>query len=448
MAKANTHHIDHVLEVVGGLARLPADGVVRKSWIRSANAHGVDPGSRDAPRILTLRELRDSQEAAAQLIDVARVELDHLYKIVRPAGYAILLCDKDGLVIEHRGEADDAARFRRRGVWLGGVWSEGAEGTNGIGTSLAEGRPVTVHRAQHFRARHIDLSCSGAPIFNGDGGLLGVLDVSSIDPRLSEHAHALTGALTIASARAIEERLFRKQFHRGWIVATGPPDQPGSAMLLSVDRDQKIVGADRCARRLLSRLGHDGLDQGLGLWTVFERDDAQFRRTDRGDVLTQVRPIGSADVWPAILTPPEPALARWSQPGGEDLRLRPRLDSLALIHPAPDRARGGLPPTTLRRIRDYVDAHLEQTIDLESLAATAELSVYHFARTFKQSEGATPHTYVLERRVAKARELLAATDLPLSEIALVVGFADQSHFARRFRQTVGVSPGQFRKLQT
>jgi len=89
---------------------------------------------------------------------------------------------------------------------------------------------------------------------------------------------------------------------------------------------------------------------------------------------------------------------------------------------------------------------MDQNIELESLAATVELSLYHFARTFKQSEGTTPHTFVLERRLARARELLTRTDLSLSEVAFAVGFADQSHFTRRFRQMVGVSPGQFRKL--
>jgi AraC-like DNA-binding protein len=345
----------------------------------------------------------------------------------------ILLCDKDGLVIEHRGEESEAAQFRRWGTWLGGVWSEEAEGTNGIGTCVADGRPVTVHRSQHFRARHINLSCSGAPIFDGNGELLGVLDVSSIDPELSEHAHALTGALTIAAARAIEERLFRKQFHREWIIAVALPDESSSAMLISVDRDRRIIGADRSGRHVLSRSGHDRLEQGVGLWAVFEQNDALFRHMDRGDILTEVSPRGSAESWPAIVTPPEPALARWSQSGSRHVS-------------KPSRARGGLPPATLRRIRDYVDSHLDQNIELESLAATAELSVYHFARTFKQSEGTTPHAFVLERRLARARELLARTDLSLSEVAFAVGFADQSHFTRRFRQMVGVSPGQFRKL--
>ena len=208
MAVAANRHIDEVLAVAGGSGKPPADSVISKSWVRSANALHVDPASRAPPRILTAGEIRASQESSAQLIEAARIELDQLYKIARAVRYVILLCDRDGLVVAHRGEETEAAQFRRWGIWLGGVWSEEAEGTNGIGTCLAEQRPVTVHCSQHFRARHTSLSCSGSPIFGGDGELAGVLDVSSMDPDLSEHAHALTGALTIATARAIEERAF------------------------------------------------------------------------------------------------------------------------------------------------------------------------------------------------------------------------------------------------
>ena len=132
-------------------------------------------------------------------------------------------------------------------------------------------------------------------------------------------------------------------------------------MLISVDRDRRILGADRSARHVLSRSGHDRLEQGVGLWAVFEQNDALFRHMDRGDILTEVRPRGSTKSWPAIVTPPEPALARWSPSASEELRLRSRLDTLAISRQVskPSRARGGLPPATLRNhIRGSVLNHI------------------------------------------------------------------------------------------
>ena len=108
------------------------------------------------------------------------------------------------------------------------------------------------------------------------------------------------------------------------------------------------------------------------------------------------------------------------------------------------RMRGGLPPKMLRRVREYIEAHLDEKISIESLADAIGLSMFHFARAFKQSEGVTPHDYLIRRRVKRAMELLASTDLPLSEIAVTVGFSDQSHCARRFREIVGVCPRDYR----
>jgi AraC family transcriptional regulator len=108
------------------------------------------------------------------------------------------------------------------------------------------------------------------------------------------------------------------------------------------------------------------------------------------------------------------------------------------------RIRGGLPPRVLRRVREYIESHLDQKIRIESLADTVGLSMFHFARAFKQSEGVTPHDYLVRRRVKRAMELVAGTDLPLSEIAVTVGFSDQSHCARRFREIVGVCPRDYR----
>ncbi|WP_074120956.1 AraC family transcriptional regulator [Bradyrhizobium sp. AS23.2] len=106
--------------------------------------------------------------------------------------------------------------------------------------------------------------------------------------------------------------------------------------------------------------------------------------------------------------------------------------------------RGGLPPRVVRRVREHIDANIEQRISVEALARLANLSVCYFVRAFKQSVGLTPHDYLIRRRVERTMELLSETSLPLSEIALAAGFADQSHCARRFRQHVGMSPRNYR----
>jgi len=95
-------------------------------------------------------------------------------------------------------------------------------------------------------------------------------------------------------------------------------------------------------------------------------------------------------------------------------------------------------------VREFIEAHLEENIGVQVLASTAGLSMCHFARAFKRSEGVTPHNYLVQCRVRRAKDLLAATDLPLSEIALASGFSDQSHCARRFREHVGVTPSSYR----
>src|SRR5262249_130696 len=183
------------------------------------------------PRILTTHELKDYCQPLEILVAAAKDELDRLFAIVRELDYIVLLCDKHGVVVDHRCDNKHAAHFRHWGVCAGGIWSEEAEGTNGVGTCISELRSVTVHKTQHFRARHIGLSCSAAPFFGNSGDLIGVLDVSSINPNLSGHSYALAGALVEASARAIGERLFREQFRRETIIAVKASD--GAPMLFA-----------------------------------------------------------------------------------------------------------------------------------------------------------------------------------------------------------------------
>lgn len=106
--------------------------------------------------------------------------------------------------------------------------------------------------------------------------------------------------------------------------------------------------------------------------------------------------------------------------------------------------RGGLAPSILRNTLAYMDAHLETAITLEQLAAEAGLSVYHFARMFKQSTGQAPHQYLMQRRLQHAMTLIRQGTLSLTEIALRCGFSSASHFSNRFRAHFGVAPSQHR----
>ena len=108
------------------------------------------------------------------------------------------------------------------------------------------------------------------------------------------------------------------------------------------------------------------------------------------------------------------------------------------------RLKGGLAAHQRRHLVDYIEQHLEQPISLGELAGHCALSEYHFARMFRESFGLPPHQYLLARRLARARELLRNSRQPLGEVALACGFASASHFANRFKQALGGTPGEYR----
>jgi AraC-like DNA-binding protein len=107
--------------------------------------------------------------------------------------------------------------------------------------------------------------------------------------------------------------------------------------------------------------------------------------------------------------------------------------------------RGGLASGALRRVKQHIDQHLSEAIKLNELAQIAELSACHFARAFKESVGIAPHRFMTVRRIAAACRLLAEGDAALIQIALEVGFCDQSHFTRCFARFVGVTPSAYRR---
>jgi AraC family transcriptional regulator len=121
---------------------------------------------------------------------------------------------------------------------------------------------------------------------------------------------------------------------------------------------------------------------------------------------------------------------------------------LARRYGAPPRetrpARNGLPTYRLRQVLDYIAAHLDQDVSLAALARTAGMSPHHFAVLFRQRMGTPPHRYVVEQRIERARQLLRDRTRSVLEVALLSGFASQSHFGRVFRRIVGMTPSDYR----
>lgn len=108
-------------------------------------------------------------------------------------------------------------------------------------------------------------------------------------------------------------------------------------------------------------------------------------------------------------------------------------------------ARGGLAPWAKRHCQEFMRVHLSEDISLDELAAEAQLSSYHFARMFKQSFGVPPRVYFTQLRIEKACELLVFTDLPITDIALKIGYSSSQVLARVFFRYQGISPSDYRR---
>jgi AraC family transcriptional regulator len=110
-------------------------------------------------------------------------------------------------------------------------------------------------------------------------------------------------------------------------------------------------------------------------------------------------------------------------------------------------SRGGSTPRQERLAKELMEASLDGAVSLSDLARACELSIRHFSRAFRESTGQSPHRWLVERRLDKARALLERSEQPLGAIASACGFANQSHFTRTFTSAEGTSPGAWRRLR-
>lgn len=281
-------------DMVAQQSRSPAaTSALAASWRRSLLKHGLDPADRQRPERLPQRELASRRQAMGQFLRVAAPQLDQLYTIVCMSGCSVLLTDAEGVVLDQRVSDGDAAQFRDWGLWQGAEWSERAQGTNGIGTCLAEGRQVIIHRDEHFHTRNTGMSCMDAPIWGPDGRLLAALDVSSARADQTERYNRLIAAQVAQAARTIEAVFFRASFPGARIVVASDEMADQAAMLLAVDRDDLAIGATRAARRALG-LEREGSIRPRPAADLLGRQD-EMRGFDKAERAAVARALARAE---------------------------------------------------------------------------------------------------------------------------------------------------------
>jgi len=408
---------------------------------RCLDRYRLCPQTQAQPVVLGQHAFLRAREPLAQTLHLAREELDQLYALVRPHAYAMLLSEPGGVIVNRWCRDADADRFSSYGTCAGGLWSEPVVGTNGIGTCIHEGRPISIHRDQHFQVRHAQLSCASAPIRDADGELRAVLTLTSCSSSASDGAQALALTLSTHWARLIEEREFRDRHRSAWTLALRSLDAAdGPTALLALDSSQQIMAADHSARSLLG-LVPARLAAGIGIGELFADLPARLR-SDGADLALQLHRRVDSQRWIGIATPPL-APGR-SQP---ILLTRPRLipSDVRLLDDSRPAESGGLAPRSQRLVLAHIEAHLDSPITVEALARIAGLSPKHFSCAFRQSLGLSPHRYVVRQRIHRAAQLLADQALPTVQIAQAVGFADQSHLSRCFVRIMGCTPSSYRR---
>lgn len=240
-------HADQVYQSAQSLTEISP---VVASWRRCMVMHRLAPEDKRLPQRVTDRELSLARQRSELLLAGASDEVDRLFQTVGKAGCCLLLTDRDGVALERRGTAADDKAFHDLGLWTGAVWTEASIGTNGIGTALADGRPVAIIRDQHFFSSNINLSCTTMPIRDHHARIVGALDVSTCRDDVDDTTLAIISQTVRETAGRIEINLFRSGFAGARFVLV-PTDSAASPALLAVDRHDMVVGATRAARLAL-----------------------------------------------------------------------------------------------------------------------------------------------------------------------------------------------------
>lgn len=281
------------------------------SWKRCLEDYRLDPDRQPEPIIVNRDDLQERQEKSCRLLEITRAEMTSLYQQVAGSGYSIMLTDTDGVVLNYVGDPLFTSTAARTGLQTGAVWSEEAQGTNGMGTCLIEKRPLVIHQNEHFLSKNTPLTCAAAPIFDSNGELMAVLDASSKSQLAQDH----TMVLVNMSAQLIENRLFLCHMQGNYILRFHSRSEFVGTLgegIIAFDPAGTLLAANRSA---LFQLDMESVEQIIGqnLTEIFHlRPDAALDQA-HGQT-NQVMPLRETRQGRRFYASFQPPMAELNQP--------------------------------------------------------------------------------------------------------------------------------------
>ena len=296
-------HAERVLKTIGS-GNAAATSMVAASWARSVRIHGLAPDLSPDVQRWGEGDLFQRRDRLSRMLHVSQPTVERLLSMVSLAGCAVFLCDSDGVILEGHCAEGDRDHFETVGLGQGADWSEGAQGTNGIGTCIAEGRAVAIHQDQHFIASNTPLHCMGAPIFDDEGNLAAVIDISACRSDLGGAMSTLISQAVNDAAGQIEADHFCDVFS-GLRILRGASDNRRTPVLLAVDSDDLVVGATRAARKVYGLPARSGFTpkptvdllgerevRGIGLDNAERREISRAIARAEGNMSEAARQLG------------------------------------------------------------------------------------------------------------------------------------------------------------
>lgn len=251
---------DHIKEIerVWQGSNTGRDAIVVESWRRCLATYQLDPTRPQEAVIVSETRLREHRQQAEDLVHIARSGLERLYRQVAEQNYVLLLSDRQGVTVEFLGDASFNNNLRKAGLYLGSEWSEPRAGTCAVGACIATGEALTIHQTDHFDITHTPLSCTAAPIYDTQGALAAVLDISLLSSPILKASQNMARHLVSSTVRRIElANLMANSRHDLVLRFAGAPEfldvDPEAA--ISVDGAGRITGMTHGGARLLANSG-------------------------------------------------------------------------------------------------------------------------------------------------------------------------------------------------